>query len=857
MLAEPSQPEWHMCASCGIDRPSNPCRRCSSDTSPIRPLPLGAVGRMCVVGDGLQAESGLVLGLQGSGRASILVAGGRIVESDPATVVLGETIPGLLNALSPGGALVIASDSPDVTRLRLNKHDLLRLAVSYGLRSQQAGRLLAFDALRQGYGDIILRQLPLSETEKRWLGSVQAAQRGDWGRAVEGAASLPPDGYWPRIGILLSGLREVTSRPDNSDIEIFLATHRHRPLAQLLAMLLGRRGETSIESLMSVSPSIDSRVTRLLERLRSGESVLEFSDLSPAIEAYDALTSSSGPVVRPELLHRKSRAFIDDVVDRGRIDVRRLPDYRSWLTAEDAAYFTARIDPQQLDDEEVQEYGPAHERERRAFNRGDLKGKKIKNAGISEQVATLDAALRGDVTAYELVVRQLIPEQRLVFEGCMQAIAARSLPDEITLGDLTTWEALEREVGAARICETISTSHSPLQRRFAAWTALRSAKRALHAWNWTECRSQAGLVLRNTTDELLTDEALNLIAAAHWQRGQDEAAGAALEKALEGNYTAALQSNAVLVAGEAHTDRAAELLLGLMNTAPSPDLRISAAKRCTSLWNGNFPDEPMPKELVLGLRDVLPLTTDIDEFTVLADALATNDTEWFAKSWDLNGSAFSQHPRAQVLRGKAKGIDAHIEALAEAARTVVGSQDQWVTDRRDWLLADITDAMLNEEDALWAASLAYQVLDANMPMARLDEVRLTLLAAREFTLAIDTDESCLSDKRVDAAVVAWSTAMQFVEPDRSEVALVAANCMDSVIRHLCLFYYTCIKDNAVTDYDEFYGSALDVAAKVDALRYWAGQACQRLGPMQHMASSDDTQRIVDILIEQCVEMLEA
>ena len=87
---------------------------------------------------------------------------------------------------------------------------------------------------------------------------------------------------------------------------------------------------------------------------------------------------------------------------------------------------------------------------------------------------------------------------------------------------------------------------------------------------------------RLSDSEALRDEALNLMACAHWQLGNDEEAQQALTAAIEGSRNPSLQVNLGVVAAGLDPEVAALELARLVNEAQSLELRTVAAMKAVS-----------------------------------------------------------------------------------------------------------------------------------------------------------------------------------------------------------------------------------------------------------------------------------
>ena len=91
----------------------------------------------------------------------------------------------------------------------------------------------------------------------------------------------------------------------------------------------------------------------------------------------------------------------------------------------------------------------------------------------------------------------------------------------------------------------------------------------LYAWDWAGAVEEAKGCLRVSRDEVTRDEALNLLAAARWQLGDDDAAFQANE-AIDGQHTEGLQVNMGVVAAFVDPQLAAGTPSGAWRAKP-PD----------------------------------------------------------------------------------------------------------------------------------------------------------------------------------------------------------------------------------------------------------------------------------------------
>src|SRR5690606_33939995 len=273
----------------------------------------------------------------------------------------------------------------------------------------------------------------------------------------------------------------------------------------------------------------------------------------------------------------------------------------------------------------------------------------------------------------------------------------------------------------------------------------------LYAWDWSAALEAARTCLRFAVDETLRDEAHNLIAAAQWQLGNDEAASQALAVALDGEYTAALQVNYAVVASELEPQQAAAHLSKLVREAPDLPLRISAAMQAVRLWRSGQQwrqGDPLPADLAGAVRSRVVAPLESGTFRDLVRLLATHDHQWLAVPGALAGSPHQSTLAARIWTANARGAEEFVKELAAALR---GSPERWVEELRDQVIQDLVEQLRQPGGSqLWRYGLL--LLQHQFPVP---------LNLRVVVLALAVPEVCAGmDKRTAEPATTFLTWLE-------------------------------------------------------------------------------------------------
>jgi hypothetical protein len=182
-------------------------------------------------------------------------------------------------------------------------------------------------------------------------------------------------------------------------------------------------------------------------------------------------------------------------------------------------------------------------------------------------------------------------------------------------------------------------------------------------------------------------DALNLVAFAHWQRNDGDAARDTLLSAIGGADDVPLRVNLAIVASSLDPESAALELARLVRESASLELRCAAAMRAVHLWAADdLPwtvrrHRPVPPALVEALRDLVVADIDPAVFRAIVGMQSNMDREWLARPSHLGASPHRSTLEARVYQARAIGPREYVDALTFAVRS--GSVPEWVSTERD------------------------------------------------------------------------------------------------------------------------------------------------------------------------------
>lgn len=430
-----------------------------------------------------------------------------------------------------------------------------------------------------------------------------------------------------------------------------------------------------------------------------------------------------------------------------------------------SVYVTGRLRPADLTTDEVVKLKFAAEAYRRYLAGDDgaasaLPDLRLKDANVARSLR------RGEDPLVEPQDPMLAELVAIIRSG------GEVTPSDEVLADQSTWAALVSKGvrGASANSEAVASNQSAGAalvtkglggapeiesgiERFADLAALHQARMALFEWDWARAKTVARDRLRVAKREAVRDELLNIVACATWLQGKAEPALAALDKALEGEYTDALLTNAAVIATDLEHWSAIERFVKIAREAPGPNQRAMAAERALMLWANDDAriwdddDEGIPDEILGALRPLIGEPIPEERYLRILRTLAAHDDDWLAGQ---PSSAFGPHAKrafVRIFKARANGIDAFAAALAKELKS--GSTEKWVEDERDSVVTAAIKVLTEQNDDMRAAYFGMTLLQAGIPLEPMQQVPLVCFTVASITQNINPDEGEPKDEFID------------------------------------------------------------------------------------------------------------
>ena len=780
------------CWSCGAWPSAGAvCPECNAALTPLVSRPRGRLGNVYQVRKGFAKKPAIVVAESGE---MLTLHVSRGAEMERAHQLLGSPLTSLRASHSRAWSLLSGAtvDGEDWDRDRL----LERAVEIDGADSQL--RLSVADVLRCSREDL-LPKLPVSDSARAWYTSLLRASRGDAEGALEALSRLPAQRYPAKVVVVLRCWSTLASKPKlRRQTEALLEGVRDAsPAVRMILDVLSGRPELtgrlmSVDSLVVLldsladgsPPSPKAAIARsALSRMAKSFSQ-ESSDLpkdlgvrGPACDVLGTL-SGCGPGLAnapPGYLATLPKSVLDDLVDQGSVAAEVIDRFPTCLTR---TYLLARLRPARLTDSEIDELGFTRERARRALAHGDHNAVTAMgdDPGAADFCA-ISGLLRGEYHPVPELsgVEPLLRDKLQALAACAQVGGLE--PATVALvSDSRFWPVLRRWADGAGIAPAVKSEQG---REFLAVAKLHEVKAALYAWEWEEALALAKQCLSMSRAEATRDEALNIMAAIHWQLGNDEAAIQALEQAIDNEHSSALQANIGVVSQGEDPAVGAHHLARLVLESASPELREAAALRAVEMWGAaastyddDDPEAEMPEELVHALRSVVAGPMTIDSFRRLVRLMASVDAEWLGRRASLQTSPHRQSVEARVYAARAKGIDEFILSLAAALRE--RPQLEWLIEERDGLVGALMTGLSKTPAETWAVMLGLEVIEAKMPLEAATRIPLTGLAVAGVAESITPGEGEPKDKFLDMLLQAKSE-LASLPAERREYAEFTVN----------------------------------------------------------------------------------
>lgn len=760
------------CWSCGVPDPiGDSCGSCGATARP-RPVPRSElIGATATIRQRLRNRSGIVVA---ETPTSALLAFPDASVSEAPKEKLNAI--GKVKKVARSSAWTLANASRAIKPSDPRKFDELvsSFIITLAGRSVDEARAFALDALDADC-PAWLDKIPLTTTERDFLFASYQCDRGNRALALERLLRLPEDRYPTKDLVFLRCLGAIQADVTlHAEVCRQLQPFGDRSIAQaLLSTISGADLDdeswlrTASTVLGKADPSAQvnfprALATRFIGAIEADSPVPDGSwGLGPEARLFQlADTSRSGgppPEVSLSDLQGAPDSLLDDAIELGALKV-SLAEREHGL----AKYVLARTDPEVLAHDDLVELNYETEIARRAFLRSDGASlESLAKSQATDQLKVLDCLRAGDFQRAIDEIAIFGGQNRDKVESIAQCLARGSIDDASNevLTDGTAWPVLAPLLPEDPSALNGLSASRPALGGIAAWRALSGSVSRLWSWDWEGARVEAKRCLLVASDEHTRDEALNLIACAEWQLGDDADAIAALSSALEGNYTEGLQVNIGVVAAALEPRLAGEHLGRLAAHAPTLGMRAAAASRALELWYAD-PDpwddadgqHALPKALRDALRQLVGSDIDEGSFVRFARTMSRWDEDWLGGADSLSGSPFEGSVAASVYQAKARDFKEFVKTLAG----VVSREDpqKWAIEERDNLVGSAIAALNPDEANPAAASFGLVLIEGDLPMEARVYIELVVFTVVGVCNGIDPKEGEPQERFLDLVVQA-------------------------------------------------------------------------------------------------------
>jgi hypothetical protein len=641
----------------------------------------------------------------GSSLDTIVTVDGRSVEANPD--VLGGFVPveGLGEFRCGVAASIAACASPALLAWSAGELEATlvarRLGVSGSVDLPRARRA-ACELATHGFPQLI-EQLPLSPGERSWWTALAHLRRGDRDEAAERFGELPINGY-AVVTVILRWASQRWVGDAASNARFLLGKRLNGTASQRLTQVSIACGITPLARFL-LDPS-----SPLPESLRRVPGVV------PSVARALALRGAAldEPLdVGPDV----SLSVLDDLIDL------RTPLDPATMSDEQRRHVVARSRPETLSDADVDQIGLTFERDRRrlAAARFDEIDAGLSDPHVSGVLHLLEHGEVNDQLRHVDAVRA----------DELQAFLDSPSPATLTPGlvsDPSLWTILARRLDAPLY--TWQDDLEPATQHFIGWYALRTTFDHLTDGDWAAALESGHHAHRLASGDAQRRDALNLIAFAHWQRDDGEAARDTLLSAIGGTDDVPLRVNLAIVASSLDPDSAALELARLVRESGSLDLRCAAAMRAVHLWStDDLPwtarrRRPVPPELIDALRELVVADIDLGVFRSILGLQSNVDREWLARPAHLGVSPHRSSLEARVMHARATGPREFVDALTFALRS--STPPAWVTTERDRTVEIAARHVFDDDGS--CALLALFAVQRKMPVSTEQRALLAPLA---------------------------------------------------------------------------------------------------------------------------------
>lgn len=723
--------KYEFCLACGFPGPHG--RRCGDcgtavEIAPATQLQVGTIASRIPAKGGITPAA--LIYRHPSGFVEIMDTTGRTSPSVDSGPEAHDVIYGV-EAVRSFGAALAWSMSEILNMAPSNFPQVYRDVFARNLSGLGEVRRAAIELARAGLVDF-LPHLALTPSERHWWTSLALIRIGDLESALNHLEVLPAGRYPIRVlltQVLEKELGVTGSKKESVPVSGNLDTENAESLAEF--------------RYLTRFAQLDQQTIEQLSMNRLPSTLLQFGVLKApvALEIMNEVRANQSIGGTLRFPKGMSTSLIDDLIDA---KVKMSMEVFDLLDTDSRAYFIARLDPSLLRDDEVEALGLTAEGQRRRALNGDMNDL-VDLPGIPEEIRLKAQYARDHVITTDM--RESLPQWVSDLEEFISPNSGSRKLTPRLVSDGFLWDQLAEVLGPSVL--EMATPQDSSVRRFLGWASLKWAIASLHEKRIDDAIEAAKSALKHASTEDARDEAMNIIACAHWLSGRDSEAVAALQNALQGQRNPSLQVNLGVVASTADPEVAALELARLVAEADSLELRSNAAVRAAGIWLQD--ENPWKSEVQSGMplqiRDALrsmvvePIT--IQTFAVIAKVLAFQDSEWFADKSNYMRSPHCSTLEARVLGARAAGLDEYVKTMSSE---LAGSQSStWLLEERDsFVTGAIRDAF--NDPSLGAGLFLFEAVHKGLAVLDRHKIILVPLGVMEMCSMISTDRGEPDDR---------------------------------------------------------------------------------------------------------------
>lgn len=701
------------CRACGAQA-NDDAGRCAQCAAPLEPPDPGPdrIGRVVPVKGRLGSRNGIALGFSAA-AAQVLVKGDETVEMPLAdfdaaseVAVPGQQVGGAAGRLWKA----LRAQQAGTLRAKWDPQVVASAALRHATATVGSRRAAAIDAVGLGIHEV-LSSLGLPESEICWYLARTCAASGDTLALLGWLDRLPGQGYAARVALLLGRTADLLR--DNA-----LAARAAAQVAQFTADLDARALHAALAKPGTadvLSPLVPFAVaaegadgwlaewaSAIVELRHPAPPFPDGLPVSAALDAYLRARPGTETAAKVDVLRLMPVTLLDHMIDQGTIPP-ALAAQPGWPAA-NVAYLRCRLTPGRVTVEELRAAGFTAELARRHYLAADT--------GALAALPQEDPAVRHyralatwRAVAGEPELEGLRPQARLVLgqvaslRAALLSGAEAVVPAEVA-ADPTCWPLLWRGAlqGSLRLPAELAARYP----RFADWLDLCGVQRLLFAGRWAEAVTAGRAIAARTALEVTSDEALNMVAFAQFQQGQQVTALQTLEDALGGRYTTGLLVNASVVAASEGSVAALPYLMRITRTEPDQAVRSGAYQRAVDLWMQDAASPEYPEELRALVREALAVPQADDFHRKLLRLADHQDTGWLAGDATIRSEnpaqAGAERYRRTWSKAKTDGCSEDLSDVAKVLGEVVKAQPdaEWARQELNQFVKDLDEAVHTE-----------------------------------------------------------------------------------------------------------------------------------------------------------------